>query len=167
MRYRAISRSCSVRCIFIDDLFMRQRSPFSAAGCFVDSTTLPGSVSKRYDHGKTAVHEVGHWLGLLHTFNGGCDGDGDHISDTPAQAYATFQCNEYQDTCPAKDGFDLVHNYMGYSYDQVQHHLVNLRRGSNAQQLLYDIIYRIPNIHYALYLGQVSRVEWMAEKGRD
>ncbi|KAM3462211.1 hypothetical protein BB8028_0002g16720 [Beauveria bassiana] len=105
-------------CISIDDLFMLQTTPLSSDGCFVDSTTLPGSISKRYNQGKTAVHEVGHWLGLLHTFDGGCDGDGDHIRDTPAQAYATYRCDdEFQDTCPAKDGYDPIHNYMGYSYD--------------------------------------------------
>lgn len=105
-------------CISIDDLFMRKTVPLSADGCFLNANTLPGGASKRYNEGKTAVHEVGHWLGLLHTFDGGCDGDGDHISDTPAQAYATYKCDdEYQDTCPAKDGYDPIHNYMGYSYE--------------------------------------------------
>jgi len=61
-------------------------------GCNVLSGTLPGGVQRLYNHGGTTVHEVGHWNGLLHTFQDNtCSeyGFGDYVADTPQQAVAT------------------------------------------------------------------------------
>lgn len=75
---------------------------------------------QEYDQGKTAVHEVGHWFGLLHTFQdttcASSDG-GDYIDDTPQEATSTSGCPVGKDSCPASPGVDPVNNYMDYSSD--------------------------------------------------
>ncbi|KAF3913412.1 Ulilysin [Dactylellina cionopaga] len=85
-------------------------------GCDVLGTTIPGGSEVPYDQGKTASHEAGHWFGLFHTFQDGCDG-GDFVSDTPAQDSPTFGCPGTRDSCtgPAYPGLDPIHNYMDYS----------------------------------------------------
>ncbi|KAK2599055.1 hypothetical protein QQS21_005461 [Conoideocrella luteorostrata] len=62
---------------------------------------------------RTCIHEVGHWFGLIHTFEAGC-GDGDRIDDTPAQESYTRDCKP-GDSCPDKPGTDPVNNFMNYS----------------------------------------------------
>jgi hypothetical protein len=87
-------------------------------GIRVQYTSLPGGSEANYDQGKTATHEAGHWLGLFHTFQGGCSATNDGVADTPAQLGSTQGCPTNEpDTCPAREGLDPIHNYMDYSYD--------------------------------------------------
>ncbi|HET8961145.1 zinc metalloprotease [Nocardioides sp.] len=85
-------------------------------GIRVQYNSLPGGNIPHYSEGRTATHETGHWLGLFHTFQGGCTSLNDQVDDTPAQASPTSGCPAGRDSCPL-DGTDPIHNYMDYSWD--------------------------------------------------
>ena len=72
--------------------------------------------------GRTLTHEIGHYLGLFHTFQGGCSGGffGEQIDDTPPVAEASFGCDTTANTCTNDnpDLPDMIENYMDYANDE-------------------------------------------------
>ncbi|WP_299883954.1 M43 family zinc metalloprotease [uncultured Lacinutrix sp.] len=72
-----------------------------------------GTLTAPYDKGRTATHEVGHFLNLRHIWGNGCSVD-DFVLDTPSSDNANYGCDTGHVSCGT---IDMVQNYMDYSDD--------------------------------------------------
>jgi len=147
-----------------------QDAPESDAihAAFVLFSALPGLVAPAtgwpYGLGNTLVHESGHYLGLYHTFQGGCGSldngaAGDAVSDTPCEAsaaYGTISDLLGRDTCTAPGqsdattgpwhGRDPWSSYLDYSDDAS---MWQFSRGQAARMQAMTLLYK--PLLYAAY----------------
>jgi PKD repeat protein len=109
------------------------QSPLGGMGCGTQAASTDGvvflynSIGKSsvtgfpgpYNEGRTATHEIGHWLGLRHIWgDGGCTVD-DFCNDTPLAGAPNYNCPTGTNSCTAAPdaGPDMIQNYMDYTND--------------------------------------------------
>jgi hypothetical protein len=110
-------------------------------GVVVHFGTLPGSTWAPFNTGDTGVHEAGHWLGLYHTFEGGCTPNNDKVSDTPAEKTAHWGCPVGLDSCPRRAGLDPITNFMAYTDDSCMYEFTS---GQSSRMDVQHGTYRTP-----------------------
>ncbi|MGI9527582.1 MAG: M43 family zinc metalloprotease [Weeksellaceae bacterium] len=72
-------------------------------------------LNEKYNRGRTITHEVGHWLGLIHTWGDGDCSKDDYCDDTPVSESPTYECNFSKKSC---NSIDMIENYMDYTDDE-------------------------------------------------
>ena len=114
--------------------------PLTQDGIVIRHDNLGSIGTSAGTRNRTLTHEVGHYLNLYHTFQGGCN-QGDNCYDTPPVASASNGCNNStQNTCSNDnpDLPDMVENYMDYSDDNCMNTFTQNQK-SRAKSVLNNL----------------------------
>jgi hypothetical protein len=93
-------------------------------GVVILNEVMPGGPQGPLSEGDTLTHEVGHWLGLVHTHTGFCTGEGDYMNPKSTEKSTSFGCPVHKDDCPDDGGPNPIHNFMSYTSVRISHHRV-------------------------------------------
>ena len=88
--------------------------PAATDGVVIDYAYFGTNATSPYDLGRTATHEVGHWLNLRHIWGDGPCGVDDFVADTPESDASNGGCPIGHVSCGTED---MVQNFMDYTYD--------------------------------------------------
>ncbi len=87
-----------------------------------------GTAQAPFNLGRTATHEVGHWLNLYHIWGDdgtGCNGS-DQVGDTPNQGNENYGCPTFPAvSCSNGPNGDMFMNYMDYTNDACMYMFTN------------------------------------------
>ncbi len=99
-------------------------------GVVISTTAMGrvGNVAAPFNGGRTATHEIGHWLNLRHIWGDSNCGD-DLVADTPTQQTSNFGCPGFPHrTCGNTTNGDMFMNYMDYTNDNCMNIFTNGQR---------------------------------------
>jgi hypothetical protein len=109
--------------------------------------------SKIYNKGRTATHEIGHWLGLIHTW-GDEDCGSDYVTDTPPTQgpNLTVVCAEKFSNCAGPRTRNMIENFMDYTIDSCMNVFTKgqseriraVFEASPSRKKLYECITKLP-----------------------
>lgn len=126
-------------------------------GLFIDyryfGRNSPAITSRYYNFGRTATHEIGHWLGLIHTWGDEVCGD-DYCNDTPPtqDANNTTVCQDKFSTCNTTRTRNMIENYMDYTIDSCMNVFTKdqsarvraVLEASPSRKKLLESLYKLP-----------------------
>jgi len=85
-----------------------------------------GTLRPQFNKGRTATHEIGHWMGLLHIWGDNTCGN-DYVDDTPPQTYYNGNCPSFphKSQCSINNNGDMFMNFMDYTNDECMNLFTN------------------------------------------
>jgi hypothetical protein len=125
-----------------------------------------GTVQSPYNKGRTATHEVGHWLNLDHIWGGGGNCGNDNVSDTPTQEEENYSCPSFPhnaNSCNTSNSSgDMFMNYMDYTNDACMNMFTS---GQKTRMISAINQYRNNLLSHNLCSGVAPNASWNCING--